>query len=351
MKKTVIALTAVSAVVAFAVQAAPQTNTFYTGARAGWASFHNDINSLRDAGEWQRKIRKNSVAYGIFAGYQLTDHFAIEAGYDHYGTLKMENNTPDVKSDKLTNHGANLSLKASYPVLDNLDIYARAGAALVRTDYSGYNNQDAHKEHSFHSLKVSPLVAGGLEYAIPGLESLAVRLEYQWLHKVGRDQQWFNWNEMSVTPSIGSVTLGVSYRFGQGSAPAPAAVESKVFNLSSDVLFASNKYNLKPEAAQTLDNVSSEIAKVSNPSVKVAGYADRMGSDAYNLKLSQRRAETVANYLVAKGNLDSNKVSATGYGEANPVTGNQCDGVKGRKALIACLAPDRRVEVAVSGSK
>ena len=42
-------------------------------------------------------------------------------------------------------------------------------------------------------------------------------------------------------------------------------------------------------------------------------------------------------------------IKAVGYGEANPVTGNTCDAVKGRKALIACLAPDRRVEVSVSG--
>ncbi|WP_315496998.1 OmpA family protein, partial [Haemophilus parahaemolyticus] len=69
-----------------------------------------------------------------------------------------------------------------------------------------------------------------------------------------------------------------------------------------------------------------------------------------NLKLSQRRAETVANYLVSKGQNAAN-VTAVGYGSANPVTGNTCDAVKGRKALIACLAPDRRVEVQVQGSK
>ena len=44
-------------------------------------------------------------------------------------------------------------------------------------------------------------------------------------------------------------------------------------------------------------------------------------------------------------------VTAVGYGKANPVTGNTCDAVKGRKALIACLAPDRRVELQVQGSK
>ncbi|MDY4594590.1 MAG: hypothetical protein SO424_06005, partial [[Pasteurella] aerogenes] len=59
---------------------------------------------------------------------------------------------------------------------------------------------------------------------------------------------------------------------------------------------------------------------------------------------------TVANYLVSKG-VAQDVISATGYGEANPVTGATCDTVKGRKALIACLAPDRRVEIAVKGNK
>ena len=125
---------------------------------------------------------------------------------------------------------------------------------------------------------------------------------------------------------------------------------NKTFTLNSDVTFGFNKANLKPEASGVLDGIYSEIAQVQAPTVDVAGYADRIGKAAYNQKLSQRRAETVANYLVSKG-VAPQSVSATGYGQANPVTGNTCDKVKGRKALIACLAPDRRVEISVKGNK
>ncbi len=83
-------------------------------------------------------------------------------------------------------------------------------------------------------------------------------------------------------------------------------------------------------------------------SAVVVGYTDRIGSDAYNQKLSEARARTVADFLVGKG-LAASKVAIEGRGEANPVTGTQCDGVKGKNQLIACLAPDRRVEVRVSG--
>lgn len=127
---------------------------------------------------------------------------------------------------------------------------------------------------------------------------------------------------------------------------------TKNFSFSSDVLFAFGKANLKPEAAQALDAANNEINALglANPAIQVNGHADRIGKQAANLKLSQRRAETVANYLVSKGQNAAN-VTAVGYGSANPVTGNTCDAVKGRKALIACLAPDRRVEVQVKRFK
>lgn len=336
MKKTAIALVVAGLAAATVAQAAPQANTFYAGAKAGWASFHRDVNQFKDEANNQG-IKRNHVTYGVFGGYQITDNFAVELGYDDFGRFKTtDNGQTDAKH---TAHGAHLSLKASYPVLANLDVYARAGAALVRSDWKEYG-ANADRDHA---LKVSPVVAGGVEYAI--LPELAARLEYQWLHRAAfKDSDGYR-------PHIGSVALGLSYRFGQGAAPAPAAeVVNKKFTLNSDVTFAFGKSTLKPEAAATLDGIYGEIAQVANAQVDVAGYADRIGNDASNLKLSQRRAETVANYLVGKGVAQS-AISATGYGEANPVTGSTCDAVKGRKALIACLAPDRRVEVSVKGNK
>ncbi|WP_233117810.1 porin OmpA [Aggregatibacter actinomycetemcomitans] len=356
MKKTVIALAttaALGASVATIVQAASQANTFYAGAKAGWASVRHGLNQYQyeQDGTVVGKAKKNSESYGIFAGYQITDNFAVEAGYEFFGRGKVKEATGE---KRITAHGSSLSLKASYPVLHNLDLYARAGAALIRVDYKDNTFGETHK---FHDLKVSPVFAGGLEYAI--LPELALRLEYQWVSRVGnfgkaeRKANYYENNESDVrySPDIGSVALGLSYRFGQGPAPVIAPeVVNKVFNLNSDVTFAFNKANLKPQAQKTLDGISHEIAQVNNANVQVAGYTDRIGSDAYNQKLSQRRAETVANYLVSKG-VSQQAISATGYGKANPVTGNKCDTVKGRKALIACLADDRRVEIAVNGTK
>lgn len=354
MKKTAIALVVAGLAAASVAQAAPQENTFYAGVKAGQASFHDGIRS--NAQNDELGYHRNSFTYGVFGGYQILNRdnlgLAVELGYDDFGRAKFREEGKTVA--KHTNHGAHLSFKGSYEVLNGLDVYGKAGVALVRSDYKFYDVATGARDHEEgrHSLRTSGLFAVGAEYAV--LPELAVRLEYQWLTRVGklRTQATHN-SSVDYNPWIGSINAGVSYRFGQGAVAAPAMapeVVSKTFNLNSDVTFAFGKANLKPQAQATLDGIYGEIAQINSAKVAVAGYTDRIGSDAGNLKLSQRRADTVANYLVQKG-VATNAISATGYGKANPVTGATCDQVKGRKALIACLAPDRRVEIAVNGTK
>ena len=360
MKKTAIALVVAGLAAASVAQAAPQENTFYAGIKVGQASFHDGIKANTDATnprslDFGTGYNRNSFTYGVFGGYQILNRdnlgLAVELGYDDFGRVKFKE--AGKVATKHTNHGAHLSLKGSYEVLNGLDVYGKAGVALVRSDYKFYDANGARKHaEGRHSLRTSGLFAVGAEYAV--LPELAVRLEYQWLTRVGkfRTQDTHN-SSVDYNPWIGSINAGVSYRFGQGAVAAPAMapeVVSKTFNLSSDVTFAFGKANLKPQAQAALDGIYGEIAQVHSAKVAVAGYTDRIGSDAFNVKLSQQRAETVANYLVQKG-VATNAISATGYGKANPVTGATCDQVKGRKALIACLAPDRRVEIAVNGTK
>ena len=360
MKKTAIALVVAGLAAASVAQAAPQENTFYAGVKAGQASFHDGIKANTDATnprslDFGTGYNRNSFTYGVFGGYQILNRdnlgLAVELGYDDFGRVKFKE--AGKVAAKHTNHGAHLSFKGSYEVLNGLDVYGKAGVALVRSDYKFYDKTNGARKHAEgrHSLRTSGLFAVGAEYAV--LPELAVRLEYQWLTRVGKYRtQETNNSSVDYNPWIGSINAGVSYRFGQGAAPVVAAPEvvSKTFNLNSDVTFAFGKANLKPQAQAALDGIYGEIAQVNSAKVAVAGYTDRIGSDAFNVKLSQQRAETVANYFVAKG-VSADAISATGYGKANPVTGATCDQVKGRKALIACLAPDRRVEIAVNGTK
>jgi OOP family OmpA-OmpF porin len=133
-------------------------------------------------------------------------------------------------------------------------------------------------------------------------------------------------------------------------APQPARIVPRKISLSADALFDFDKSTLKSEGKVLLDNLALELNGVSYDTIAVTGYTDRIGSAAYNQKLSERRANTVKVYLESTG-VAANSISAEGKGKAQPVT-NPGD-CKGRvsKRVIACLQPDRRVDVEVSGAK
>ena len=111
-----------------------------------------------------------------------------------------------------------------------------------------------------------------------------------------------------------------------------------VMNMS-DVLFDFNKYTLKPEAREKLAKVSGILLAYPGLKVQVEGYTDNIGSDEYNQKLSEERADGVRDYLVSQSVKDDN-VTAEGYGKSNPVADNSSN---------AGRAQNRRVQLVVSG--
>lgn len=123
----------------------------------------------------------------------------------------------------------------------------------------------------------------------------------------------------------------------------PAATASRLerVRLSARELFGFDEATLRLPQPR-LDAIAEAMRNDPNiQRVTITGHTDRLGTDSYNLKLSQRRAEAVKSYLVGKG-VEARRLVAVGKGEAEPVV--QCDD-KDRQALIACLEPNRRVEV------
>jgi OOP family OmpA-OmpF porin len=130
-------------------------------------------------------------------------------------------------------------------------------------------------------------------------------------------------------------------------APKPAA--QKV-TLAADALFDFNKADLRTEGKAKLDKLAADIKGIKLEVIIAVGHADRFGTDAYNQKLSEKRAEAVKAYLVSKG-VEPNRVYTEGKGKKQPVTkADQCKGPKSKK-VVDCLQPDRRVEIEVIGTK
>lgn len=136
--------------------------------------------------------------------------------------------------------------------------------------------------------------------------------------------------------------------------PAPKLAPEKV-TFSADVLFDFDKATLKPAGKEALDQFAGKLQGVNFEVVVAVGHTDRIGSEAYNKKLSVRRAEAVKEYLVKEKGIPANKVYTDGKGEADPVTKPGDCTMKpesGRnKKLVDCLQPDRRVDVEVAGTR
>jgi OOP family OmpA-OmpF porin len=125
-------------------------------------------------------------------------------------------------------------------------------------------------------------------------------------------------------------------------APAakPAPMASKVV-FNADTFFDFDKSTLKPEGRQLLDQVAQQAKAINLETIIAIGHTDSIGTEAYNLGLSNRRAASVKAYLVSQG-IDPNRIYTEGKGEAQPIATNKTP--QGR-------AQNRRVEVEIVGSR
>jgi OmpA-OmpF porin, OOP family len=332
-------------------------------------------------------------AYKAFIGVPLSPNWAIEAGYFDLGRFGLDAATSPAGTVSGTTRiqGLNLDLVGTLPITERWSLLGRVGAAYAETksSFSGTgasgvtalpsSNRDTHYKYGF-----------GTEYAFT--PALTMRLEGERYHVNDAVGQRAN---------VDLISVGLVYRFGAPAqsvrtayvppavqpvyrpepvvaqapvaappppapvivpapAPAPVAIPAPApvpkpwvkVNLQADSLFGFDQDSLQADGKQALDKLLQELKDVNVDAVQVTGHTDRLGSAAYNAKLSTRRAEAVRNYLVQVGGMPANLVTATGVGSAQPETSpNDCKGMKASQALITCLRVDRRVEVQVLGSQ
>ena len=350
-------------------QAQGLDNSWYLGGKAGWSHYFGADFEPGIARAFElvgADEQEDALGLGLFVGYQLNPNLGFELGYDHLGSYRLSGRQrQDGLSAGLTGEAraqlVQASMRIGYPVTPSLDLYGRLGGAYgwtesdvsaeITVDSSQF--RDSANGNKYHGAAFVGALGG--EYALN--PSWALRLEYQYSTPLGNSSL----DESGIELDNGLLALALVYRFGQGEdvqaeiSPAPAPVPPATviirqrFSLSSDLLFAFNEANLRPEANQALDSLFQQIV-AANPRDGVAtvvGHTDRLGADDYNQRLSELRARAVADGLIARG-WPADKVEVTGRGEQEPVTGNRCNGGSKRE-LIPCLAPDRRVDIQLDG--
>lgn len=121
--------------------------------------------------------------------------------------------------------------------------------------------------------------------------------------------------------------------------PAPAVTQSKI-TLQADTLYDFDKSTLKPEGRATLDKIARDLSKIKLEVIIAVGNTDSVGSDAYNMALGQRRAQSVKAYLTSKG-VDGSRIYTESKGKSNPVASN---------ATAEGRAKNRRTDIEVVGT-
>jgi len=146
-----------------------------------------------------------------------------------------------------------------------------------------------------------------------------------------------------------------SYLASKQAAPAAFAVQAgaaSTMSLGGDALFKTGKSSIKDLTAEGRAKLDDLVAKIKAfgaiDSIKVTGHADKMGKAAANQKLSLARAKSVSAYLKGKG-VKAKTFTSSGMGDTKPVV--DCDMKLAKDALKTCLAPNRRVEIEVTGAK
>ncbi|MGL5295190.1 MAG: OmpA family protein [Aeromonas sp.] len=324
LKPVLIALALASA----GVHAAP-LNDWYAGVGAGVAFAPGLDGDDSDA-----------ATYSVFGGYNFTENFGAELGYLAAGNW-------DTRGGDFNSKGATLSAIGRLPLNDTFSVFTEGGAYVYHAKSSNGSENG-----------ISPMAGLGLTARLS--DWFDVQARYRYIVRVGDDVDVKPGRQVA---NISPLTLELVIhpdRSEPSEAPFPAPVivppapvapvAEQTFNLSSDVLFAFGKTTLKPAGVQALDALYQQIADVQPKDGRavVMGYSDRIGSDATNQALSEARAATVANFLISKG-LPADAVSIEGKGNSNPITGNKCDAITAKAALIDCLSPDRRVEIRISG--
>ncbi|MFA5916516.1 MAG: OmpA family protein [Burkholderiales bacterium] len=351
---------------------------WYGGGNAGRASAKIDnaniTSNLLGGGLATSSISNddNDTGYKLFGGYKFNRNFAVEGGYFDLGRFGFTATTvpAGTLNGNIKLKGVNLDAVGILPITENFSAFGRVGVnyAEARDSFSGsgaVNVLNSNPSKREANLKFG----GGLQYDFT-----------QWLGMRVEAERYRINDAVGSKGDIDLVSVGLVYRFGgktpapapRAMAPAPVAaapapvaavvtpppppvapppVPAKV-TFSADSLFDFGKAEVKPAGKQELDKLAADLRGVDFDIIRVTGHTDRIGSHEYNMELSTRRAEAVKAYLVESAGIPAGKIAARGTDGSDPVTKpGDCKGEKASKALIACLQPDRRVEVEVSGTK
>ncbi|MES3021049.1 MAG: OmpA family protein [Pseudomonadota bacterium] len=338
-------------------------SAWYMGAGIGHSKANIDEERIRAAmlsngsANFAMGVDEKDRGFKVYLGKQLSRNFAIEGGFYDLGEFSFASSVTapaGAFNGRAAFRGLNLDLVAMLPLSQRFSVFGRVGAAYThaKADFTG-NRLNAVTGPHRSEKKFGPKVGLGLEFKFT--EALAIRGEVE-RYRVN--------DAIGNRGDVDMASVNLVYKFGRpharpapvyvapapepvvvveaapAPAPAPVPVSEKV-SFAAEALFDFDKSVVKPEGQSALDNLLTQLQGMNTEVMVTVGHTDSVGSDAYNQKLSLRRAEAVKAYLVSKG-VDASRVYTEGKGESQPVADN---------ATAEGRAKNRRVTVEVVGTR
>jgi len=316
-------------------------------------------------------------AFKFFFGYQFNRNWGMEVGYFDLGQYHFNITTAPAGNfnGEVKVRGINFNLISTLPLSDNFSVFAKAGGHYARTQEAFNGNGTVVVLNANPSARKTNFNGGvGLQYSFN--PSFQMRAEFE---------RFVVNNPVGDHGAVTLATIGLIFPFGRTMTPKPRMAEAvyvapepvpapvyvappvvvapppprpfvappaRRLTFSAESLFAFNRSDISADGKMALDKFTNDTRGTTYDTIIVEGHTDRIGSDSYNQALSERRAMAVKTYLVSTDRLQAAKISAAGKGESTPVTkSSDCVGNSATPKLIACLAPDRRVDVVVNATR
>lgn len=338
-----------------------QDKGWYLGASVGESRAEMDddaiVNGLRNAGFSTAAIDLEDQDTGlkVLGGYSFNRYFAVEGSYNDLGDFSFDTRLlpTATQQGEASIRGFAVDLVGTLPLRGKLSAFGRVGINNLEIKQSFSSAMPAGSFTNRSDRGTNAKYGIGLNYQFTDRFALRAEAEH------------FRIDDNSVTSDrVNLYSVGFVYRFGArpapapvaqpastpAPAPAPAPVQVLEVTLAAEALFDFDRSELKPEGRQALDGLLRDIQSLNYEVIIVTGHTDRIGTRTYNLALSDRRAATVRSYLVNAG-IPAASITSRGVNSDQPVTTpQQCQGPVS-DTLKACLQPDRRVVVEVTGTR